>query len=965
MNEDDTNSNIPENPADGIPTAGASENSETPDVPAVPELGISPIRIEDEMHKSFLDYSMSVIVGRALPDARDGFKPVHRRCIFSMGETGCTHSVAHRKSATVVGDVMGKYHPHGDSSIYETIVRLAQDFSMRYTLVDGHGNFGSMDGDKAAAMRYTEVRMQRMAEDMLEDLDKETVDMVPNYDGTLEEPTVLPAKLPNLLLNGSMGIAVGMATNIPTHNLNELLDAIVALVDNPAITIDELMGFVKGPDFPTGGIICGVNAIRDMYTTGRGTIVIRSRAEIEDGEHPRIVVTEIPYGVNKADMLAHIGQLIDDKVITGISDIRDVSKDDVRIEIDLKSDAIPNVVLNLLYKHSELQSNFGANMLALDHGRPKVMNLKQFLRCFVDHRVEVITRRTKYLLRKAKERAHLLEGFRTAIDNIDEIVHIIRSSATDEEAKARMLERFGLDDVQSSAILEMRLKQLTGLSRDKIEEEYKQVLANIERYEFILANPQEVLNIIKQDCAEMKEKYGDPRRTEIVAADGEIDMTKIIANEKCVVTLSSKGYVKRSTIDSFAQQKRGGKGRKGAKLKNEDFIEHVYTVMTHDTLLAFTSWGRVFSIARAWEIPEGEPNSFGKPIVNILALQSAVKEGATDKDGNKLAPRDAERILDIVSLGTNEDAAKAFAAAGDSAAAADGDDARFTMDERKPIFSNALSVIFVTRKGIVKKTVLSEFKNVNKNGIKAINIDDDDELVSAELVSRGDELVIASANGLAVHFSESQLRPMGRASRGVRGIRLAGVTFGPDAESGEGAESAEPAESADESAVSPADRDRVVSVVKVEKAPDARILFLVENGFGTVNTFDSFPLHNRGGKGVKSIDTGDRNGKVVFAGCVHLGTPASDDGATPETFADSILVVTTKGQLIRTVVDQVRQTGRGAKGVRIVNVAEGDSAGSATITPNLADPNAEPEAPESAEAPAEAPSEPAEPAPEA
>ena len=899
------------------------------DIPVLlPEQGISPIKIEDEMHKSFLDYSMSVIVGRALPDARDGMKPVHRRCIYSMGETGCTHTVAHRKSARVVGDVMGKYHPHGDSSIYDTIARLAQDFNMRYTLVDGHGNFGSMDGDKPAAMRYTEVRMEKMAEDLLEDLDKETVDMVPNYDGTLEEPTVLPAKLPNLLLNGSMGIAVGMATNIPTHNLNELLDAVTALVDNPAITISELMDYVKGPDFPTGGIICGVKPIREMYTTGRGTIVVRARTHIEEvANHSRIVVTEVPYGINKAEMLQRIGTLVDDDVITGISDIRDVSKDDVRIEIDLKPDAVPNVVLNLLFKHSDLQTNFAANMLALDHGRPKVMNLKQFLRCFVDHRIEVITRRTKFLLRKAKERAHLLEGFRIAIDNIDEIVHIIRSSRDDQEAKNRMLEKFGLDDVQSAAILEMRLKQLTGLQRDKIEEEYKEVMANIARYEFILANPGEVLAIIKKDCEEMKAKYGDERRTTIELAGGEIDMTKIIANEKCVITLSSRGYVKRSSIESFASQKRGGKGRKGAKLKDEDFIEHVYTVMSHDTLLAFTSWGRVFSIDRAWELPEAEPNSFGKPIVNFVALQPAVVEGAKDKDGNPLAPREAERILALVTLGTNEDAAKALE--GNEAAL---EDERYKMDEKKPVFNNSQAVLFVTRKGIVKKTVLSEFKNVTRNGIKAINIDDDDELVSAELVKQGDELVIASAMGQAVHFGESQLRPMGRASRGVRGIRLAGVTFGDSVEPGE--DDAAEEEADDASGVV----DRVVAVVKVVKDEDARILFLVENGYGTINHFEDFPVHRRGGKGVKSISTAKRNGQVVFAGCVHLGVPAGE--GVEATFADSILVVTAKGQLIRTPVDAIRETNRGAMGVKVVTVEEDDAVASATVTPNLTDPNA-------------------------
>ena len=821
---------------------------------------------------------------------------------------------------------MGKYHPHGDASIYDTIVRLAQDFNMRYLLVDGHGNFGSIDGYKAAAPRYTEVRMQRFAEDMLEDLDKETVDMVPNYDGTLEEPTVLPSKLPNLLLNGSMGIAVGMATNIPTHNLTEVLEGVKALVRDPAITIDGLMEHIKGPDFPTGGIICGTGPIRQMYTTGRATLVVRARCEIVDkGNHSQIVVHEVPYGTNKTDLLEHIGELIDDKTLAGIAEVRDLSKDKVRVEIDLKQDAVPQVVLNLLFKHTALQSNFGANMLALDRGRPKVMNLKQFLRCFVEHRRDVVERRTKFLLRKAKERAHLLEGFRIAIDNIDEIVHIIRSSRDDDEAKARMLEKFGLDDIQSSAILEMRLKQLTGLQRDKIEEEYRQVMASIERYEFILANKEsEIGKIIVEECDEMIAKYGDERRTAIEHASGEIDMTKIIANEKCVITLSAKGYVKRSSLDAFAEQKRGGKGRKGAKLKDEDYVERVYVAMSHDTLLAFTSWGRVYAIGRAWDLPEADPNSFGKPIVNFLPLQPAVKEGATDKDGKPLAPRPAEKVLALVSLGTAEEAAEAFAEDEDAQA----ETGRYAVKEGKEIFTNRQAVLFVTRKGIVKKTVLSEFQNVTRNGIRAINIDDDDELVSAELVERGDEVIVASALGQAVHFTEDQRRPLGRASRGVRGIRLAGVTFA-DAE--EGAEEEGPDGEA------PSSPDKVVAVVKVEKDPAARILLMVENGYGTLNTFDSYPIHKRGGKGVRSIDTGDRNGKVVFAAAVHLERPDSDPavetGEKATLPADQVLVVTAKGQLIRTSVGSIRETSRGAKGVKIVNVASGDAVVSATVVP--------------------------------
>ena len=881
-----------------------TQNQPVEDLPRPPEPGVTPIKVEDEMQNSFLDYSMSVIVGRALPDARDGMKPVHRRCIYGMGETHNVHNQPYKKSARVVGEVMGKYHPHGDSSIYETIVRMAQPFSMRYMLVDGHGNFGSVDGDGAAAMRYTEVRMQRFAEEMLEDLDKDTVDMVSNYDETLMEPTVLPARLPNLLLNGSMGIAVGMATNIPTHNLNELCDAIKAMVDDPAITIAGLMQYVKGPDFPTGGIICGTTPIKNMYYTGRGSIVVRGRAEIEETEkRSRIIITEIPYGVNKADMLQKMGQLVHDKVIDGISEIRDVSKADIRIEIDLKQDAIPQIVLNLLYKNTALQSTFGANMLALDHGRPKVMNLKQLLRCFIDHRIEVITRRTRYLLRKAKERAHLLEGFRIAIDNIDEIVHIIRSSKDDAEAKARMHDSFGLDDIQAAAILEMRLKQLTGLQREKIENEYKEVLANIERYTFILQNPSEVLKIIKQDCDDLKEKYGDARRTDITATAGDVDLKDIIPNEPCVITLSNRGYIKRSGLTAFNEQKRGGKGRRGAKLKEADFVERVYTTMSHNSLLFFTSWGRVFKVERAWAIPEAELNSFGKPVVNIVQLRPEIFPDTKDPaTGNIIPPRPAEKVLDIISLGNSDEA--------------DTTDSEEPVNEKEVLFSENQAILFVTAKGVVKKTRLSDYKNVNRNGIIAIKIDDDDELVSVNLVEKGDEIILCSSNGQAVHFKEEDARLMGRYSHGVRGMRLS-----EDDES-----------------------DRVVAAVKVEKEPDSRLMLMVENGFGTINTFDSYPIHRRGGKGVRSINTGDRNGKVVFAAAVHVG--ASAEGETPELPADSIIVITAKGQIIRTNIGNgtVRETARGAKGVRIVNVADGDAVVSAAVVSG--DEEAEEEVPE-------------------
>ncbi len=859
----------------------------------MPEKGVTPINIEDEMQNSYIDYSMSVIVGRALPDARDGLKPVHRRCLFAMSELNNTHDKPHKKSARVVGDVMGKYHPHGDTSIYDTIVRMAQPFSMRYQLVDGHGNFGSIDGDGAAAMRYTEVRMQRMAEDMLEDLEKETVDMGPNYDETLMQPLVLPSKIPNLLLNGSTGIAVGMATNIPPHNLRELCDAVLHLVANPQCTIDDLMRFVKGPDFPTAGIICGMNPIASMYKTGRGAMRVRGRAEIvEHGNDSRIIITELPYIVNKANMIEHIAELVKEKVIEGIRDIRDESKSDIRVVIELKRDVMPQVILNLLYKHTQLQTTFGATMLALDHGRPKVMNLKQILRCFVDHRVEVIGRRTKFELRKAQERCHILEGFRIAIDNMDEIVHIIRSSRDDVEARARMNERFGLSELQCNAILEMRLRQITGLARDKIETEYNAILLRIQDLQDILANPQRVLDIITADCMQIKDKYGDDRRTEITFADGEVNMEDIIANEPCMVTLSNRGYVKRVSLAEFEEQGRGGKGKKGAKLKDGDFVIKVFTPMTHDRLLFFTSHGRLFT-EKAYQIPEADRTSFGKPLVNLLMLRAEIGEDKRDATGKLLAPRAPERVLDIISI--------------------DG-------------FADDKCVFFATAKGIVKKTHLSEFKNVHKAGIIAINIDHDDELIGVTLVEDGDDMILVTANGQSVRFKTSDVRSMGRAARGVRGIRLAGVKIVTE-ESGEG-EEVNDVESAEvEVAVGPTDSLR--ALVKVDSDPTSRILLIVEKGYGKCTHFDAYPTHRRGGKGVKSINTGDRNGKVVFAAAVHRETAATEEAEAVR--GDSIMVITEKGLTIRTPVDSIRETGRVAKGVRVVNVADDDQVVSATV----------------------------------
>jgi DNA gyrase subunit A len=878
--------------------------------PAQEEKGITRIAVQDEMRTSYIDYSMSVIVARAIPDARDGMKPVHRRCVFSMGETGNTHDKPYKKAGRVVGDVMGKYHPHGDSSIYETIVRMAQDFSLRYLMVDGHGNFGSIDGDGAAAMRYTEVRMQRYAEDMLVDLDKDTVDMVSNYDETLEEPTVLPCKVPNLLLNGAMGIAVGMSTNIPSHNMNELCDAIVAMIDDPAITVEGLMQYVKGPDFPTGGIVCGLKPIERMYREGRASLVVRGRTHIEreDTDRPVIVIDEIPYGVNKAEMLQRIKDLGEADVIKGIDSIRDLSKEDIRAEIELKRGYRPAMVLAQIFKYTPLQSTFAANMLALDHGRPMVMDLKKLLKCFIDHREQVIARRTKFLLRKAKERKHLLEGFRIAVDNIDEIVRIIRGSRDDAEAKAKMLERFGLDDLQSSAILEMRLRQLTGLQREKIEEEYREVLASIEKYEFILATPGEIQKIIKADCKELKEKYGDARRTDIIPDDGEIDIRKVIPNTPCVVTLTRSGYIKRSLLKDFQSQHRGGKGRKGAHVKAEDEIISVLSAKTHDQLFFFTNLGRVFT-GHAWDIPEAAKiAAAGSYLNNFLALRPAVPAGTVDpKTGKELPETPAERVVAVLPF-------MGFDVAEETGA------------------NEKAGILFATRNGVIKKSLFSEFRNVNKAGIWAINLRDGDELVGVAIVEPGDEAMLVSAKGQALKFPCDKVRAMGRQATGVRGLKLRGVTVAAEAEEeGDPEAAGDEGESAEEAVPATGGKDELRALVKVDKAENARLLLLSENGYGSLTRFADYPLKNRGGMGVKAMKTEGRNGEVVFAGAAHV--------ATADTPAETVLVMTAQGQSVRTDIGTIRETGRNAMGVKVVELKdakgkkEPDVVATAAVTP--------------------------------
>ena len=800
-----------------------------------PEAGwiFEDVNIEDEMSRDYIEYSMSVIVGRALPDVRDGLKPVHRRCLFAMHELGNTWNTKHVKSARVVGEVIGKYHPHGDSSVYEAIVRLAQPFSLRVPLVDGHGNFGSIDGDRAAAMRYTEVRMQRVADELLGDLEKDTVDMMRNFDETLDEPTVLPAKLPNLLLNGSSGIAVGMATNIPPHNLGELCDGIDWYVQHrDDCTVDDLMRFVKGPDFPTGAQICGYNGIAAMYKLGRGQLTVRGKAEIVPAgkgvSHDKIVITEIPYGVNKREMLIHMASLVKDKVIEGVSDIRDESKDDVRIIVDVKKGAMAEVVLNHLYRHTALQSTFGAIMLAIVGGRPKVLNLKEFFKCYVDHRFEVITRRTRFDLAKAEARKHVIDGLLVAIDNLDEVVRIIRASKSRDEAKVALQARFGFTDPQVNAILEMRLYQLTGLERDRLSEELAKLIAAIAEYKAILADPEKVYAIIRADLADIKARYCSKadaaRRTEIVADANEVSVKDLIPDAPCVITLSNRGYVKRVPLTEYREQKRGGHGVRGAQVKEEDFIRLVFVAETHDELMFFTNTGRLF-VKGAYEIPEAAKTGFGRPLVNFLNLQ------------------EGEQVLQLLPIRS---------------------------------FNGDVDVFFATRNGTVKKTLLGDYKNVNKSGIRAINIEEGDELVDVRLVKPSDDVIMLSRNGRAMRFAATEVRRMGRSATGVRGIRLLGD-------------------------------DRVVSFDVVD---DGKTLFIATaNGYGKRCEFKDFTRHGRGGQGMIGIKGADRNGEVVAAHAV------ADD--------EHVISITSDQQMVRSAVSEFRVQGRMAQGVKLVRLSEG------------------------------------------
>ncbi len=816
---------------------------------------LTSINVEEEMKSSYIDYSMSVIVARALPDARDGFKPVHRRVLYSMHENKNFFNTPYRKCARVVGDVMGKYHPHGDASIYDTLVRLAQWFSMREKLVDGHGNFGTIDGDGAAAARYTECRLAKISNEMLADIEKDTVDFLPNYDNTTQEPRVLPAKLPNLLLNGSQGIAVGMATNIPPHNLRELCDGLIHFVAHPEATVDELMQFVKGPDFPTGALICGRSGIEAMYKTGRGSITIRGEAQvIEEGKREAILITSIPYMVNKAAMVSKMAELVKAGVIEGIADIRDETslKDGIRVVIELKQNAKPGaVILNQLYKHSDLQTTFGANMIALDHGRPRRMNLRDFFQCYVDHRFEVHTRRCRFELAKAQERLHIVDGLLIAQDNLDEVIHTIRDSKTNDEAKTRLCQRFGFSDAQVAAILEMRLRQLTGLERDKLLAEQAELRARIAELQATLEDPAKVFALITKDLEDIKAAYtkeGD-RLTQIVPMAGDVNFEDLVADEPCVVTLSHRGYVKRTPLTVYAAQKRGGKGKKGVLIKDEDFIERVYVPKAHDTLLLFTDTGRVYA-ERAFEIPETGRTSAGTPIVNVI-------EGLQKE----------ERIVDILAI-------RGF-------------------DEDKDIF-------FVLADGTVKRTRLADYRNVNRRGIIAINIEEGNALIKVALTQPGDLALLATREGLVNKFPVEDVRRVGRGATGVIGIKFK------------------------------IPGDRVCGFAVQE--PGAQLLMVTENGRGKRSDFADFPVHKRGAMGVIANPRGnDKNGKLIGIAAVKGD--------------ETVVFLTTAGLMIRTRVGEVPTHGRTAAGVKFLTLPEGVTLATFTLAPAEDDEPAEENAP--------------------
>ena len=794
-----------------------------------------PINIEDEMKSAYIDYSMSVIVSRALPDVRDGLKPVHRRVLYGMHELGVRANTAHKKSARIVGEVLGKYHPHGDTSVYDTMVRMAQEWSLRYMLVDGQGNFGSIDGDSPAAMRYTEARMRKISEDMLADIDKDTVDHKLNFDDTLKEPTVLPTRIPGLLVNGASGIAVGMATNMPPHNLTEVVDGTIAYIENNDIDIDELMQHIKAPDFPTGGTIYGYDGVKEAFHSGRGRVVLRGKANIEEvNGRECIIVNEIPYQVNKADMIKKTAELVNDKKIDGISTIRDESdRNGMRIVYVLKRDAIPNIVLNKLYKYTALQSSFSVNNIALVNGRPEMLNLKDLIHHFVEHRHEVVVRRTKYELRKAEERAHILEGLIIASDNIDEVIALIRASSNADEARNKLIERFELTEIQAKAIVEMRLRQLTGLEQDKLRAEYDALMNTIEDLKAILDNKDRRMSIIKEELLEVQNKYGDQRRSNIEYAGGDLSIEDMIPNEKVVITISHAGYIKRTSLTEYKTQNRGGVGQKASTTRNEDFLEHLFVGTNHQYMLFFTQKGKCFWM-RVYEIPEGSKTSKGRAIQNLINIEQ-------------------------------DDKVMAFIC---------------TQDLKDEDYINSHYVIMATKNGQVKKTSLEQYSRPRTNGINAITIKENDELLEAKLTTGESQVMLALRSGKAIRFEEAKTRPMGRNASGVRGIRLQH------------------------------DKDEVIGMIAVDDM-ESNILVVSENGYGKRSSLEDYRVTNRGGKGVKTISITDKTGNLVAIKNV--------------TDEDDLMIINKSGIAIRMAVSDLRVMGRATQGVKLINLKGNDS----------------------------------------
>ncbi len=789
------------------------------------------IDIESEMQKAYIDYSMSVIVSRALPDVRDGFKPVHRRVLFGMEKLGNTSTQGYKKSARIVGEVLGKYHPHGDSSVYLAMVRMAQEWSLRYPLIDGQGNFGSIDGDSPAAMRYTEARLQKMGEEMMRDIDEETVDFTPNFDNTLEEPVVLPTRFPNLLVNGASGIAVGMATNMPPHNMTEAINASIALLENPDITIPELMKHITAPDFPTGGIIYGYAGVKDAYETGRGRIVVRAKCEIEsEKDHDKIIVNEIPYNVNKAQLIESIAELVEDKKLDGISNINDESdRTGMRIVIDIKRDANASVILNKLFKMTQLQSSFSVNNVALVDGLPKLLNLKELLEAFLKHRHEVVIRRTRFQLRKAEERAHIVQGLIIASDNIDEVISIIRSSKTTEEARTRLSERFGLDEVQTKAIVEMRLAALTGMSQAKLHEEYEELMKRIEFLNLVLTDDSVCRKVIEDELIETREKFGDERKTEIVYASEEFNAEDFYADDAMIITISHLGYIKRTPLSEFRAQHRGGVGAKGSDTREEDFIEYIYPASMHNYMLFFTQKGRCYWL-KVYEIPEGAKNSKGRAIQNLLNIEAGDKVNA---------------FIRVKRLDDEE-------------------------------FINSHYLIFCTKKGIIKKTCLEAYSRPRQNGVNAIVIREDDQVIQVRMTDGNAEVLMANRNGRAIRFHESTVRVMGRVSTGVKGMTLDG------------------------------DDDEVVGMITMTGKPDETVMVVSEQGYGKRSDLDDYRITNRGGKGVKTLNVTEKTGKLVSIKNVND--------------SNDLVIINKSGITLRLKVADIRVMGRATQGVRLINL---------------------------------------------